>query len=262
MPQSHLRQLPLGARYGLILLCLVLIGGFAASFAHLVWHHENRDERPGLTLDDIRGAYHGIQTTSPIKLALDRNHPETLGPANKKALRDWLGSPRIAEDYDSFDKGDAAPAEIIKTNCLSCHGRAAASTPQGTIARTVPLDYWDDIKPLAFSRKVDPNSVTVLAASTHTHALSLGTLTILICALLCLTSLPRRLTGAICFFASLGLLADFAGWWLARGYDSAVYAIIIGGGVYNSIMALALVMIAVDAGKTCRHRDRTPQPPN
>jgi hypothetical protein len=247
MPQSHLRQLPLGARYGLVLLCLVLIGGFGASFAHLVWHHENRDERPGLTLEDIRGAYHGIQTTSPIKLALERNHPDTLSPANRKALLDWLGSPRIAEDYDSLDKGDAAPAEIIKTNCLSCHGRAAASTPQGTIARTVPLDYWDDIKPIAFSRKVDPNSVKVLAASTHTHALSLGTLTIVIGALLCLTALPRRLTGVICFFSSLGLLADFAGWWLARDYDAAVYAIVVGGGAYNSMMMLALVVISADA---------------
>lgn len=247
MPHSHLRQLPLGARLALVLLNLVLAIGFAASFQHLKWHHENRDERPGLTLDDIRGAYHGIQTTSPIKAALERNHPETLSPANRKALLDWLSSPRIAEDYDSLDKGDAAPAEIIRANCLSCHGRAAKATPQGDIAKTIPLDYWDDVKPLAFSRKVEPNSVKVLAASTHTHALSLGTLTIVVCGLLCLTALPRRLVGAICFFASLGLLADFAGWWLARDYDAASYTIVIGGGVYNALMVLALVAISVDA---------------
>ena len=65
-----LRTLPLTVRIGISCLVLVLLGGLAASAMHLFWHYENRDERPGMTMDDLEGAYHGVERTAPILMAL------------------------------------------------------------------------------------------------------------------------------------------------------------------------------------------------
>ncbi len=66
----QLSQLPFSFRLGITLLVLVLFGGLAASMRHLVSHHENRDERPGLSLDDLTGAYHGMTSTAALIPAL------------------------------------------------------------------------------------------------------------------------------------------------------------------------------------------------
>jgi hypothetical protein len=242
--EGRLRGLPVGARIGLSALVLVLAGGFVASFAYLHAHYQNRDERPGLTLDDLESAYHGLDRPSPLLSALERGHPEGLDPEAKRILGEWLRGGRIAEAYDDLDLGDYAPAELIASHCLSCHSRRS-DLPEGTRAR-LPLDTFDDVKAIAFSQRVSPVPREVLAASTHAHALSLATLSLAVAALAWLTSWPR---GPLSFgigATGVALLADIGGWWLAReaaGWSGLVAA---AGAVYNVGTALLLLAILID----------------
>ena len=71
-PRPRLFSLPRSFRFGLGCLVVVLLFGLGTGAAHLVLHHENRDAEPGLTLDDVRGAYHGIRAEAPLLKALDR----------------------------------------------------------------------------------------------------------------------------------------------------------------------------------------------
>ncbi|MDX2132670.1 MAG: hypothetical protein SFY69_11530 [Planctomycetota bacterium] len=257
MPVSVLRRLPTGARLGVVFACLVLAIGLGASALHIKWHYEKRDERPGLSPDDIQGAYHGLRTRAPLVEALERNHPETQPAARRDALLDWLlgkkdangqrpagGNPRLSTEYDNLDLGDMAPAEIIRADCLSCHARSVAE--QHPIAKTIPLDYWDDVRALATSRDVKPVDPKVLAISIHAHALSLGIIAIGVGALLCLTRWPRGLVGGLTALAGLGLLLDFVGQIGAREIAGAFWLIIVGGGVFNALTALMLVLISLD----------------
>src|SRR5690606_26114642 len=128
------------------------------------------DQQPGLSRDDLASAYHGLNAPASLLTALERNHPQDLDPQARDILISWLKSPRINEDYDNIDLGENAPAELIAANCLSCHSRTATDP----IARGIPLDYWDDIQRLAFSRDIPPVPLKITAVSTHTHALSLS----------------------------------------------------------------------------------------
>ncbi len=238
----ELRTQQIGIRIGLTALVLVLLGGLAASAAHLVNHYANRDERPELTLDDIKGAYHGIDTPSLLRSALERGHPEQLPAAEKQVLLDWLAGTRIVEDYDSLDL-EIPPAEIIASRCLECHTRqtgAEAGTPKP------PLEYFDDIKSIAFSREIRATPDSVLAMSTHAHALSMSIQGIVVVALALLTRWPIRSISLLIAVMGLGLLGDIGGWWMARFSPSWAVCIVISGAGYSISQAILLLLVVAD----------------
>jgi hypothetical protein len=238
-----LRSLPLAVRLGLSGLVLTLLIGMAASAAHLYMHTQNRDESAGLTIDDVKAAYHGLDKPSPLVTALERGHPEMgLGTDDRATLLKWLKSGRIAEDYDSIDLGASTPNEIVSGSCLSCH--SASST--GPTASPLRLDSAEAIRRLAFPKKVNRTPVGVAAMSTHTHALSLGALSLTILAALWLTRLPRGLTSILVALNGLSLFADIAAWWLAREHEGFVYLITAAGAVYNVTTILVILLVLAD----------------
>jgi hypothetical protein len=250
---SKLRPLPASARLALSLLLLVNLGGYAASGLHVLEHHGDRDGRPGLTLDDLTGAYHGIRTRAPLRAALEAGHPgEVEGaaplPADKRALLlRWLGGDRISEDYDNLDLGAAAPSEVLAAHCLSCHKRASESA-----GKRLPLEFFDDVKAIAFSRDVPPTDAKILLASTHAHAIALATTTLVLCAFVLLTGFAAALRGGLCLAAALGLTLDLAAWWLARG-SAAFVPLIAGGGALHALaVAVMSLVVLVDLWRRWR----------
>jgi hypothetical protein len=250
----RLRDLPASLRLALSALVLVFLGGFAASGYHLREHHQNRDEQPGVSLADLEGAYRGIQTTSPLVGALERGHPAELKASDRELLLKWLHSARIAEDFDNLDLGDAAPAELLRRDCMTCHARAAVAKNDAKVA----LEYWDDVNKLAFSRHVEPVSTAILAASTHTHALALGTVTVIVALLLLLTRWPRALCNVVVAIAAIGLLADLGSWWLARASAGFVVVIAVSGFAYAGSMVIALLAVLAELWLPAHGRPKQP----
>lgn len=244
MPQtSTLRQLGFNARLGLTLIVLTLLGGLTVSGIYMKMHHDNRDEQPGLTMNDIRGHYAGVNVPSPLLGALERGHPEQQSNEAREILINWLKSDRISEDYDNLDLGDMSPAEIIYNDCVSCH--SAQSTGPDAYPQ-VPLDYFDQVKKIAFSSDILPVNTTVLAASTHTHAISLAVMALTAGGLLLLTGWPRGLTNLFVLLMGLGLAMDISGWWLARVNGDIVPMIVVGGFIFAASTGLSLLFVVLD----------------
>ncbi|MEI7656973.1 MAG: hypothetical protein WCK33_02780 [Phycisphaerae bacterium] len=238
----RLRSLGALHRLALTLLCLVLAGGFAASASHLFIKTSGRDQVKGMSLDDVKGTYHGIRTRAPLLMALERNHPETLPAKDRDVLIKWLNGSRITEDYDNPDLGDAAPAEIIARHCVSCHGRNA-SDAQG---RKLPLEFLDDVRAVAVSRDVTPNPVEAVVASTHAHAVSLATLSMLLILLVACSRWRGGLAGLIVTVHALGLACDIGGWWLTRQHADLAAMIVAGGAAYFATSGLLLLMVLAE----------------
>ena len=242
-PTLKLCDFCLGVRLGLTLLCLVILGGSAVSGLYLLTHHDNRDERKGFTLDDIRAHYHGIKTKAPLLAALERGHAEDLAEPQRDALIGWLESDRVKENYDNFDLGENMPEEIIATSCLSCHDSGATGPdayPQ------LSLRYFDDVMAVAQSREVNPVDEKVLLASLHAHSLALGTLCILTVLLLALSRAPRPIVGLLATLTGVGLLADVASWIPARSNEAFIYAIVGGGLLFQAGVVLSLLVVIAD----------------
>ncbi len=241
MFNRKLRDFGVGVRLGLTGIVVALLIGFVASALHLYWHYEPRDQRPGLSINDLRSAYHGIDAPALLVESLTGGHPETLSSADRKALLDWLASDTISENYDSLDLGDDAPSEIIAASCISCHARNAPEKD-----RSIPLEYWDDVKKHAFAIKIEPVPLKIVAVSAHTHALAMAPLTLAIGMLALATAFPRRLTGLLCALAGVALALDLASWWLARIDDRWVYMIAGAGTVYNAASVLMILMVLIE----------------
>lgn len=229
-PFPRLTQLHPFTRLGLAVLVATLLGGYAVSGLHMAWHYDNRDEVKGLTLDDIRGHYHGITVQSPLIKSLESGHPENLPDRERNLLLKWLADPaNLSNAYDDFDLGDDAPAELIAANCLDCHARSSTG-PDAAASR--PLEYFDDVQRLTTTRQINPTTREIVAMSQHTHAPVMAVVLVVLGLLGAMTRLPRCLTGLITLAGAVALLADMAAWWLARDNAGWVYAIVGGGFVY------------------------------
>lgn len=238
-----LRRLPYSFRVGIALLVVTLLGGYIVSGLHLRWHYDNRDEVAGLSINDIIGAYHGVQTPSPLLSALESGHPETLIASERSALLTWLRGDRVSQDYDNLDLGEDAPSEIIAINCLDCHTRGSS----GENAKAdVPLEYFDDIRVLANSKDIQPAGENIVAMSQHAHAPTMA-LILMVLGIVCTwTRFSVRCVGFVVFVGGVGLLVDMAGWWITREVAWFAYGVVIGGGVYAVATSIVGCLIVID----------------
>jgi len=240
----RLRRMGLSLRVAATILLIILGGGYAAAVQHMFDHYENKDERPGMSMDDVTGSFHGVNSEATMIVAINTTMREHLTDGEHAALLEWLQGSRISEDYDNLDLGENAPADIIDRNCLDCHSRNAQKG-DGIGAR-MPLEYWDDIKPLAFSKQFDPVPLEILTISTHTHALSMGMVTALTALLFLGTGWSCRWRNRIIALTFLALLADLSSWWLARWCEPFCTVLIVAGGVYGALLVVQLVGTFID----------------
>ena len=241
----RLRNLHLFARLGLTGLVLTLALGLFASMVHLVNHYEGRDGVPGLTLDDIRASYHGLNRPAALVVSLEDGHPEDLDESDRAALLAWLASDRVSDNFDSLDLGDDAPAEIIARSCLECHSRTANPPASQSAAKRIPLDYWDDVRKYAFARSVPATPREIVLVSMHAHAPAMGTMSIAVALLAFASIFPRWLTGGLVGVMGVALIADLSSWLLARNNEGFVYVIVGAGAAYtvSTTLLLALVLL-------------------
>jgi hypothetical protein len=237
-PPLRLRSLPLALRAGLSGVLLALALGLWASLDHLRAAHEKRDEVAGFSLDDLVASYHGIHAPARLAEALRAGHAPELPAAERAALLAWLGSARVAEDFDNADLGAHAPAEILAARCTSCHARKSKDP-----GARLPLEYWDDVKPLAFARDLPATPLELVTTSAHAHASSMALLTLALMALAYCTRWPAWLRCGGALAGGLALVADLASWFLARESAAFVYVIAGAGALWAAWMALALLLV-------------------
>jgi len=245
----QLRRMPFALSLAVTFLIVILGGGYLAAVVHMVHHYENKDEKEGLTLDDLECSFHGMHQEAILIGALKGSMRENVSDEEFAVLLEWLEGDKISETYDAEvydDEGNMmpVPADIIYDNCRRCHGRSAKEGDG--INETVPLEYWDEVKQFAFSKDFDPVPLEILYATTHTHALSMAMITVVSSLLLLASGWPRRLRDFIVLLTFAALLVDLGSWWLAREWAAFCPVIAVSGGIYGGLLSIQLIAAFLD----------------
>lgn len=244
MTTPSLRSLPFLARLGLTGAVGVLAIGLWASMRHLETHHQKNDGEPGLSFEDVLGAYHGVRVEAPLRAVLAREvpHPPGLPDGERAALVAWLASDNLIDGYDDLDLDLMAPAEILARSCVQCHSEGSGVVG----AESLPLTYWDDVTRLVSDKEIVPVPRDILILSLHTHATAIGVLVVVVGLLAACTRFWVPVRSLPLLAGGLGALADIAGQYLARDHAPFVWAILAGGAAFGSAVGLGLVLIVAD----------------
>lgn len=258
----RLAALPVGAKVMLTAFLALLGTGYLVALGNIYYQHNEADLKPGMTLDDLRRAYHGLevsQTTEhreriPSEME-ERVSPggdmrrflEKGGPAAVDTLMGWLedGSPEAQFAEAAYVPGGPTPQQVITDQCVLCHNPEgdmydvpyAESEDEPAQFQLVVARASPDFGPTqteTTTRTLAPPSVAELMHITHAHILSMPIFTLCVGVLFFLSGLPKWLTYTIGPIPMLALCGDIAGWWLARPYEPAIFLIAVAGAVFGA----------------------------
>jgi hypothetical protein len=258
----------------LITLLLLIIGpGYLFGTANIYFKHQNADGVPGLTVDDLRAAFHGMTKTfqpedkvivhsTMLKLVLPGGKMrENLDKGGEPAIRGLITWLENAAKEDEFTKpglaqpGDPSAREIIKTLCIKCHnsdGGDAADVPYAATATSEPKYtlVMATAKPEITRQTsgvqtlvIKPASTSTLVHVTHVHILTMPMFTFVVGVLFLMTGIPQNVKLLIGPLPMLAVLLDISGWWIARFVEPFIFVIAAAGGLFGVTYALQILCV-------------------
>ncbi len=269
----RLSRLSLPAKL-LITLFLGLVGpGYLVGSANIMLQHEDADLEPGLSLDDLRRTFHGLEKTvtpdaeiTVHSVMLEEVSPEGemreyLEKGGEGAVRSLVGWLEDASKEETFAKsdvpepGDPSPLQVIKAQCIECHNANGGDMEDVPFAadENADPDYklvMEVAKPEIETHEQGPQTVTLaptgikrLVLVTHAHILAIPVFTILVGVLFLMTGFSEKIKLVLAPLPMLAVLLDIGSWWLARFIEPFIYVIAAAGGIFGAAYALQILAI-------------------
>ncbi len=258
----------------LVTLFLLIVGpGYLCGTANIYFKHQMDDGEPGLTVDDLRAAFHGLEKkyqpddTVTVNSAMltevrpDGSMREYLDKGGEPAVRaliKWLESEAKEADFDKpglVEEGDPSAKAIIKAHCIECHNEEDGDSSD------IPYATSKDNEPqyeLVFAmaepeitrhesgeqtRVIKPMSTQRLVHVTHAHVLSMPVFAFLVGMLFMATGLPNSVKLLLGPLPLLAIMLDIGSWWLARFVEPLIYVIAGAGGLFGAAYALQILCV-------------------
>ena len=256
----RLANLPLPAKL-LLTPFLALIGvGYFVAMLNIYEHHADADLEAGLTFNDLRRVYHGIdkvvasktqeRTPSPMQKMTGpggkmRTKLEKGGEAAVRALTSWLADGARESDFARpgvYHSGDPSVKQVIAERCIECHNAAdgeesdvpyaqsAAAEPEYSLVIKEAAPESGPVATEAKTMHLAPTGVAELVQITHAHILAMPVFVVIIGSLFLLTGLPENVKLLLAPLPMLVMCVDFASWWLARPFEHVRLRDCRGGG--------------------------------
>lgn len=219
---------------------LILAGiGYIFGFITILLTYGPKDQKPGLSVEDIRIAYYGKREATALESSIDGSMKQYFqSDKNYQLTKTWL------QDGAKED-GFPAVAETWKTDCNTCHSAEAQ------VAGVVTVTY-EDIKP--YLAQDTGKSISRLVSLSHTHICA--TLAILFPLMLIfgMTGFSEPIKVIVITLSSLAIPLDIGAWWLAKASGSLAVVLPIAGAVlglsYSILILLSLYEIWLKKTKT------------
>ncbi len=262
--RGRLAELPGGVRVMLSAFLAIIGSGYLVSVANIFYRHQLADGLPGISLQDVRAVYGGIdvgggpgQERSSRMLTMIRGEMRQYfsSDSNFQVLESWL----MAGGTDpTLDQGERrkTPRRVLMRDCLRCHAQGTGTeiserTPFGPDELTVDYAMLAPVLPSAISagehaREPPQYTPARLVLVSHMHMLAIPMFTLAVGLLFMMTRLPRGVRAVLTPLPMLALVLDFSGWWLARLADVFVHFIAVGGAIFGLIFGVQVLSVLID----------------
>lgn len=263
----RLSRLSLPAKL-LVTLFLGIVGpGYLFGTANIMLQHQDADLEPGLTLDDLRRTFHGMEKTiTPdaevtvrsemlSQVSPDGEMREHLENGGEPAIRSLIGWLEDGSQEATFVVGAPSPKDVIKSHCIECHhadGGDIKDVPFATTDEAEP-EYTLVMKaatPEFETHQAGPQTVVLaptnlkkLVHITHAHILAIPVFTLLVGVLFLMTGFSERIKLVLAPLPMLAVLLDIGSWWLARLVEPFIYVIAASGAIFGAAYALQILCI-------------------
>ncbi len=256
----------------MITLFLALVGtGYLVATANIYLQHENADLEPGLTPDDLKRNFHGIEKviTPDAKVTVNstmleqvreggdmREHLDPGGEPAVRALISWLEKSASEADFATpalYETGDPSAQQVITDQCVECHNSdggemedlpfAAAMDGEAEFTQMAEVVARDETREETGPQKIvlPPKSIKNLVLVTHQHILSIPVFTLIVGVMFLMTGFSPVIKWILVPLPMLAVLGDIGGWWLARYFEPGIFVIAASGAVFGATFGLQIL---------------------
>ncbi len=222
----------LSSKIGLSLFLILAGIGYLLGFTNIVLTYSATDQKPGLSVEDIRIAFYGAREMTALESAVDGSMRQYItSDADYDTVKRWLAAGASESEWDAKVK------PIFAASCNVCHSQAAQVA--GVVTETYP-----DIE--THLVQDTGKSIGRLVSLSHSHLL--GTLVVIF--LLAMVFANTRFSETLKLIAMIvsfgAIIIDIGSWWLAKLSGALAPLVILGGSALGLSFAGLILLSLYD----------------
>ena len=207
---------------------LLTIGlGYIAALANLYYTHQGRDNKAGLSIDDVTIYYHGSDAQTRLGTAINGiMQPNLKVKSDKDVILRWIHSGADEAGY----KDEIAP--ILNRDCVTCH----------TPAVNPSLPDLSNYKGVSDVAHAGGASTASLIRVSHIHLFGIAFILFFVgkIFLLCDINIYVKRIAVIIPFAAM--LLDTLSWFITQSVPSFAYVVVISGALMGVSMGMQVLV--------------------
>jgi hypothetical protein len=222
-----LKSIPMYSKVGISILLIVAGVGYLLGFATILTTYSPIDEKPGMSVADIRIAFYGSREKTSLEKAIDGSMRQYfVDEAGYSAAKEWIGSGAKEADFPGIK-------QIFDVSCNTCHSAGAQ------VAGVVTAEYEDVA---GYLKQDTGKSASRLISLSHTHVH--GTLPVMFALIFIFsfTLYKSWIKTVVIAFSASAILIDVGAWWLAK-LAGALAPLVILGGLALALANAALILL-------------------
>jgi hypothetical protein len=222
-----LKSIPMYSKIGISILLIVAGVGYLLGFATIYSTYSPIDEKPGMSIADIRIAFYGNRDKTRLEKSIDGTMRQYfVDEAGYETTKQWIAAGAKEGDFPRIK-------QIFDVSCNTCHSAEAE------VAGVVTVEYADVAE---YLKQDTGKSVSRLISISHTHVH--GTLPVMFALIFIFsfTLYKNWIKTAVIAFSAAAILIDVGSWWLAK-LAGALAPLVILGGLALALANAALILL-------------------
>jgi hypothetical protein len=222
-----LNSIPVYSKVGISILLIVAGVGYLLGVTTIFLTYSPIDQKPGMSVQDIRLAYYGAREKTRLEKAIDGSMRQYFADdAGYQATKEWIASGAKEADFPRIK-------EILDVSCSTCHSAGAQ------VAGVVTEQYADVAQ---YLQQDTGKSIPRLVSISHTHVHGTFAVMFALIFIFSFTLYRDWIKTLVIAFSAAAILIDVGSWWLAKLSGALAFTVVLGGLVLAAANAALILM--------------------